>query len=86
MDNSHVALVSVKLDPDAFKKYRCDRPIPLGLNLGALTKVLKCAKDDDQVTLKANDDADVLSLTYEARSQYPLPFRPHSFHLFPFPF
>lgn len=66
MDNSHVALVAVKLHADGFALYRCDRPIPLGVNLGSLTKVLKCAKDDDRCTLKANDDADVLSLKYEA--------------------
>ena len=70
MDNSHVALVSVKLNATGFKRYRCDRPMPLGVNLGSLTKVLKCAKDDDVRTLTAADDADVLSLTYEARSTY----------------
>ena len=43
--------------------------MPLGVNLGSLTKVLKCAKDDDMVTIKAGDDADVLNLTYEAKSE-----------------
>ena len=28
MDNSHVALVSVKLERVGFANYRCDRPIP----------------------------------------------------------
>lgn len=69
MDNSHVALVSVKLDAVGFKKYRCDRPMPLGVNLGSLTKVIKCAKDDDIITLKAGDDADILNLTYESKSE-----------------
>jgi len=68
MDNSHVALVAVKLNADGFALYRCDRPIPLGVNLGSLFKVLKCAKDDDRCTLKASDDSDVLSLIYEAQS------------------
>ncbi|TCD67238.1 proliferating cell nuclear antigen [Steccherinum ochraceum] len=68
MDNSHVALVSVQLAESGFKKYRCDRPMPLGVNLNSLTKVLKCAKDDDICILKAADDADLLSLTYEARN------------------
>lgn len=67
MDNSHVALVAVKLHADGFALYRCDRPIPLGVNVGSLTKVLKCAKDDDRCTLKASDDADALSLLYEAQ-------------------
>ncbi|EKM56375.1 uncharacterized protein PHACADRAFT_253458 [Phanerochaete carnosa HHB-10118-sp] len=68
MDNSHVALVAVKLNATGFKRYRCDRPMPLGVNLTSLTKVVKCAKDDDLCTLSAADDADVLSLTYEARN------------------
>lgn len=68
MDNSHVALVSVLLKAKGFKRYRCDRPIPLGVNIGSLTKVLKCAKDDDACILTASDDADVLRLTYEAKS------------------
>ncbi|KAF8752855.1 Proliferating cell nuclear antigen [Rhizoctonia solani] len=61
MDNSHVALVAVQLEPEGFGKYRCDRPMPLGVNLGSLTKVLKCAKDDDRVTLKA-----MTTLTYSS--------------------
>ncbi|EGN97665.1 hypothetical protein SERLA73DRAFT_184462 [Serpula lacrymans var. lacrymans S7.3] len=68
MDNSHVALVAVKLDAVGFKRYRCDRPMPLGVNLNSLTKVLKCAKDDDICVIKATDDADVLNLVYEARN------------------
>ncbi|KAJ8585694.1 proliferating cell nuclear antigen [Rhizopogon salebrosus TDB-379] len=68
MDNSHVALVAVKLEATGFKKYRCDRPMPLGVNLNSLTKVLKCAKDDDICIIKASDDADILNLVYEARN------------------
>ena len=69
MDNSHVALVAVQLKSEGFSSYRCDRPVTLGVNLNSLTKVLKCAKDDDIVTLKASDDGDILNLTYEgARS------------------
>lgn len=68
MDNSHVALVAVSLNHDGFVNYRCDRPMPLGVNLGSLTKLLKCAKDDDICTLKASDDADILSITYEGKA------------------
>jgi proliferating cell nuclear antigen len=66
MDNSHVALVAVRLETDGFVQYRCDRPMPLGVNLNSLTKVMKCAKDDDVVTLRADDNGDVLYLKYEA--------------------
>ncbi|KAF4579669.1 proliferating cell nuclear antigen [Pleurotus pulmonarius] len=68
MDNSHVALVVVKMESTGFKKYRCDRPMPLGVNLASLTKVLKCAKDDDTCTLKAGDGLDSLNLVYEAKN------------------
>ena len=50
MDNSHVALIAIKLLTNGFKRYRCNRPMPLGVNLTSLTKVLKCAKDDDVKT------------------------------------
>ncbi|OCF35944.1 proliferating cell nuclear antigen (pcna) [Kwoniella heveanensis CBS 569] len=66
MDNSHVALVSLKLLAEQFDSYRCDRNMPLGVNLTSLTKILKCAKDQDVVTLKASDDADNLGLVFES--------------------
>lgn len=68
MDNSHVALVAVELLAEGFVHYRCDHPMPLGVNLASFTKVLKCAKDDDRVALTATDAVDVLKLTYEAKS------------------
>ncbi|KAG7531431.1 hypothetical protein FFLO_04352 [Filobasidium floriforme] len=65
MDNSHVALVTVELKANEFEHYRCDRNIPLGISLASLTKILKCAKDTDELTLKANDDADTLGLVFQ---------------------
>jgi len=70
MDNSHVALVSVNLGKDSFSKFRCDRPMPLGVNLASLTKVLKCAKDNDQVKLTASDSADILKLRFSDKGLY----------------
>ena len=63
-----MAPVSVKLEATGFMRCRCDHPIPLGINLNSLTKVLKCAKDDDLCTLNATDDGDMLNLTYEVKS------------------
>ncbi|KIY49678.1 proliferating cell nuclear antigen [Fistulina hepatica ATCC 64428] len=68
MDNSHVALVAVELQRAGFKKFRCDHPMPLGVNIATFTKVLRCAKDDDTCTLKASDQVDVLNLVYESRN------------------
>ncbi|KAI8978073.1 proliferating cell nuclear antigen [Pilobolus umbonatus] len=67
MDNSHVALVAMMLRSDGFDPYRCDRNLPLGINLGSLSKILKCARNDDILTIKADDNGDVLSLTFESK-------------------
>ena len=66
MDNSHVALVSMMLRTDSFEPFRCDRNIALGINLGSLTKVLRCAQNDDVLTLKAQDTPDVVNLVFES--------------------
>jgi proliferating cell nuclear antigen len=66
MDNSHVALVSMMLKAESFSPFRCDRNIALGLNLTSLTKVLRCAQNEDIITLKAEDAPDVLNLAFES--------------------
>lgn len=65
MDNSHVALVSMMLNAEAFAPYRCDRNIALGVNLTSLTKVLRAAQNEDLLTMKAEDGPDVLNLVFE---------------------
>jgi len=65
MDNSHVALVAMLLRADGFSPYRCDRNIALGINLNSLTKVLRCAQNEDMITLKAEDSPDSLNLVFE---------------------
>jgi proliferating cell nuclear antigen len=69
MDNSHVALVAMMLRSDGFDPYRCDRNLPLGINLTSLNKILKCARATDITTLKANDNGDVLSLVFESKGK-----------------
>lgn len=65
MDSSHVALVSMHLKAEGFSPYRCDRNIALGINLVSLTKVLRCAQNEDILTLKAEDAPDLLNLVFE---------------------
>ena len=65
MDNSHVALVSLQLKEDMFEPFRCDRNIALGINLNSLSKVLKCANNDDIITIKADDEPDTLNMQFE---------------------
>jgi len=66
MDNSHVALVSLELQKGAFEDpYRCDRNMILGVNLANLIKIVKCAGNDDEVTLRADGANDNLSLMFQ---------------------
>jgi proliferating cell nuclear antigen len=69
MDNSHVSLVSLNLRAEGFESYRCDRNLSLGMNLGSLAKILKCCNNDDIVTMKAQDSADVVTFVFEAKNQ-----------------
>mmetsp|Transcript_6349 Transcript_6349/g.10028 ORF Transcript_6349/g.10028 Transcript_6349/m.10028 type:complete len:258 (-) Transcript_6349:56-829(-) len=69
MDSSHVSLCYLKLNKKGFEHYRCDEKASLGINLPNLGKILKCAANDDTVTLKAKEKTDVLSLMFENSGQ-----------------
>lgn len=65
MDSAHVSLVAVSLSSGAFDHYRCDRPNSLGINTQNMSKIFKMLGGDDSVTLKAEDEADSLTLVFE---------------------
>ncbi|KAG8228786.1 hypothetical protein J437_LFUL006665 [Ladona fulva] len=69
MDNSHVSLVSMNLRSDGFDKYRCDRNLSMGMNLTSMSKILKCAGNDDIITMKAQDNADTVTFVFESPNQ-----------------
>jgi proliferating cell nuclear antigen len=69
MDSSHVSLVSLTLRNDGFLEFRCDRNLSLGLSLINLGKILKCAANNDVVTLRSEDQPDVLSLQFEGQGE-----------------
>jgi proliferating cell nuclear antigen len=69
MDTSHVSLVSVSLNSDGFDKYRCDRNLTLGMNLISLSKIIKCAANDDTIIIKAGDGGDKITLLFEAQNE-----------------
>ena len=52
MDSSHVSLVSLSLRSDGFEHFRCDRNLSMGMNLNNMAKMLKCAGNDDIITMK----------------------------------
>ena len=70
MDSSHVSLVSLSLSHDGFEPFRCDRNITLGMDTPTLSKVLKCASNDDSITIKAEDSSDTVSFVFESQSKY----------------
>merc|ERR1712020_867596 len=64
MDNSHVSLGA-----DGFDKFRCDRQLSMGMNLGSMSKILRCASNDDIITIKAQDQADTVTFMFESPNQ-----------------
>ncbi|XP_068238739.1 proliferating cell nuclear antigen-like [Palaemon carinicauda] len=69
MDTSHVSLVSLNLLAEGFDKYKCERDLVMGINISVMSKILKCATEDDDVTIKAQDNADTITFIFESRSQ-----------------
>jgi len=69
MDSSHVSLVAMQLKAEGFDHYRCDRDMSIGMNMASLSKILKCANNDDIITLKAEDDAEVVTFMFESPNQ-----------------
>lgn len=73
LDSSHVCLVACFLNADKFHHYRCERPIPLGINVKSFLKILKLAKNEDIITLKteqkAGDAPEVLTIMIESPQQ-----------------
>ncbi|EGC36194.1 proliferating cell nuclear antigen [Dictyostelium purpureum] len=67
MDTTHVTLINLVLRSDGFESYNCDRSLSLGLSLVSLSKILKCAGNDDALTIKARDnEADTVTFVFES--------------------
>lgn len=56
------------LKSDGFETYRCDRSLSIGLNVVSLGKIVKAASNDDVVTIKADQDTDLLNIVFESPS------------------
>ncbi|TKY57462.1 Proliferating cell nuclear antigen [Spatholobus suberectus] len=69
MDSSHVALVAILLRSEGFDHYRCDRNLSMGINLNNMAKMLRCAANDDIVTVKADDGTDYVTFMFESPTQ-----------------
>lgn len=66
MDNAHVTLVMLLMRADGFENYRCDRSIPVGINVSSLAKVIKSAGNEDAITIRCSDDGETISFMFES--------------------
>lgn len=66
MDKSHVALICLTLLSEGFIEYDCPSDFTLGLNVSLLSKILKCAENNDSLRLEADADGDCLNVTFES--------------------
>lgn len=71
MDQSHVALVSLKLEDVGFLHYRCDRPRSLGLNMASVVKVFKLCSGQDTVSVQNEDEGDMITFVFENNGKMP---------------
>jgi proliferating cell nuclear antigen len=69
MDSSHVSLCAIVLKTEGFDHFRCDKSFALGMNFPNFAKILKCAGNDDVVTLRCEEDTDALTLVFESPNQ-----------------
>lgn len=65
MDSSHVALVTLALNYDGFEDFRCDKQMTIGVNITQLSKIMKCAGNDDTIILRADEEPNYLNITFE---------------------
>ncbi|KAG8510281.1 Proliferating cell nuclear antigen [Galemys pyrenaicus] len=69
MDATHVSLVQLTLRPEGFDRYRCDRNLAIGVDITSMAKILRCAGNEDIITLRTENNADTLALVFEAPNQ-----------------
>ena len=70
MDSAHVSLVSLLLRSEGFEHFRCDRNRSLGIPLAGMAKILRCASNEDSVTIKADDKGEEVVFIFESQSLF----------------
>ncbi|XP_043705372.1 proliferating cell nuclear antigen-like [Telopea speciosissima] len=69
MDSSHVALRALLLRSEGFYLYCCDRNLSMGMNLNNMSNMLKCAGNEDIITLQADDGSDTITFMFKSPNQ-----------------
>jgi proliferating cell nuclear antigen len=68
MESSHVVLAMLLMRSEAFESYRCDRTMPIGINIVSLSKIIKCCGNDDSITIKADDGGETINFVFESKN------------------
>jgi len=58
-DSSRVCCLSILLRCDGFSRYSCYTDLTMGMKLDSMSKILKCARNDDIITLRAEEEYDL---------------------------
>lgn len=69
-----MSLISLNLWKSGFENYRCDRDLSMGMNLEALGKIMKCANNDDIMSIRARDgegEPKVVTVLFEPKQPDP---------------
>ena len=63
MDSSHVALVQLRFERDAFEDdFRSDKAMVLGINMSNLAKIMKLTQNSDIIILKSDENYGKLTI------------------------
>jgi len=69
MDPVHVAIVLLVLSSEGFKCYSCSHNTTIGLKLKDVLDALKCASNDDPMTIEYSDDNPKVVFKFEGKGQ-----------------
>ena len=69
MDASHVALISLFLHREGFEHYECERDQSIGVSMNNLSKIIKCAENDDSIVFRVDRNASQLQLIFEGKKE-----------------
>lgn len=61
-----MSMVVLTLRADGFDKFRCDRNLSLSMRLAGMVKILKCADEEDALTMIAHDRADTVTFMLDS--------------------
>ena len=65
MDPSHVAMVDLQLSKDAFSDYKCDKELPIRINLTDLNRFMKRGAANDSLELSLDQQTNKLKIKFE---------------------